>query len=259
MSTATIVLAIVVALAAATRSTWSPCGISMLSSITPIGERARGNRWRWTAGWFVIGAVIGGAVLGAGVAALASAVGRFGPSPTAVAAGTVGAAAMAAVIDAGWTPIELPILRRQVDERWLDRYRGWAYGAGFGAQIGVGLATYLMTAAVALMIVLGALSGDPLVGFTCGVVFGAWRGSAVLLGRRLTTAERVRRFHRRFDAAAAPVRRTVIGVELVVAVVAAGLGWGAPVALAGAGLVALGLGLRQVRLAWRSAGLRSLP
>ena len=39
------VLAGVVAVAAAIRSTWSPCGQSMLSTITPLGEAGRGNRF----------------------------------------------------------------------------------------------------------------------------------------------------------------------------------------------------------------------
>ena len=43
----------VVAVAAAVRSTWSPCGLSMLSTITPFGERAKGHSYRATAAWFV--------------------------------------------------------------------------------------------------------------------------------------------------------------------------------------------------------------
>ncbi len=53
----------------------------------------------------------------------------------------------------------IPIHRRQVNERWLDQFRPWVYGAGFGWQIGSGLATYVVTPAVYLMIVLAALSG----------------------------------------------------------------------------------------------------
>src|SRR5882762_8461854 len=53
-------LAALVALAAAVRSTWSPCGQSMLSQLTPVGEASRGYRYRTTAIWFVLGAVLGG-------------------------------------------------------------------------------------------------------------------------------------------------------------------------------------------------------
>jgi len=54
-------LGVVVAFAAAVRSTWSPCGQSMLSQLTPVGEASRGYRYRTTATWFVVGAVVGGA------------------------------------------------------------------------------------------------------------------------------------------------------------------------------------------------------
>ena len=54
-----------------------------------------------------------------------------------------------------------PIHRRQVNERWLDQYRSWVYGSGFGWQIGNGLSTYITTAAVYLMVVLGALTAAP--------------------------------------------------------------------------------------------------
>ena len=39
----------------------------------------------------------------------------------------------------------LPVHYRQVNERWLDQFRPWVYGAGFGWQIGAGLATYIKT------------------------------------------------------------------------------------------------------------------
>jgi hypothetical protein len=59
-----VTLAALTAVAAAARSTWSPCGLSMLSTITPMAERSRGRRWGLTALWFVLGAVLGGATLG---------------------------------------------------------------------------------------------------------------------------------------------------------------------------------------------------
>ena len=41
-----------------------------------------------------------------------------------------------------------PFLHRQVDDDWLSAYRPWVYGVGFGWQIGAGVTTYTMTAAV---------------------------------------------------------------------------------------------------------------
>jgi len=52
---------------------------------------------------------------------------------------------------------------RQVNDEWLARFRPWVYGAGFGWQIGVGFATYIMTGGLYLMVVLAALTGDPVV------------------------------------------------------------------------------------------------
>ena len=54
----------------------------MLSTITPIGERGRGNRFGRTAVWFILGATLGGAVLGLGAAVLAAVVGATGVSTT---------------------------------------------------------------------------------------------------------------------------------------------------------------------------------
>ena len=60
MNVVMIGLGVVVVVAAAVYSTWSPCGQSMLSTITPLGEQRRGARFGWTAGWFVVGALAGG-------------------------------------------------------------------------------------------------------------------------------------------------------------------------------------------------------
>jgi hypothetical protein len=139
------VCAYVLAVFAAARSSWSPCGLSMLSSITPIGERGRGHRFAPTATWYLAGAVAGGATLGAVMLAAASGVAALRvPATTVVATAAVVALAGAAA-DLGLLGVRLPLLRRQVNELWLDRYRSWVYGAGFGWQIGVGFTTYLMT------------------------------------------------------------------------------------------------------------------
>jgi hypothetical protein len=213
MTVSIIVLAAVVALSAAVRSTWSPCGLSMLSTITPLSERAKGHSYRWTAGWFLLGATGGGATLGALSSLAAAGVGALGLTPTAAGSVALAATLVCAVSDAGFLGRHLPIHRRQVNERWLDRYRPWVYGAGFGWQIGTGLATYITTAAVYLMIVLGVLSARPQVALAVGTTFGLVRGLAVLLTRRIGTADQLRSFHRRFTAAGPSVGRVVTGIE----------------------------------------------
>ena len=72
MTTTLTVLALLVAAAAAIRSTWSPCGLSMLSTITPFSERGRGHRYAATCAWFIVGATVGGLALGALSAGLAA-------------------------------------------------------------------------------------------------------------------------------------------------------------------------------------------
>jgi hypothetical protein len=63
--------------------------------------------------------------------------------------------------------------RRQVDERWLDRYRGWVYGLGYGAQLGVGVTTVIVSSAVYVVPVAAFLSARPSTGGAIGAVAGA--------------------------------------------------------------------------------------
>ena len=180
-------------MAAAIRSTWSPCGQSMLSTITPLGEQGRGNRFRTTAIWFILGATLGGATLGLGAAVLAAVIGATGLATDAALAIGALLATAAAVADAGLFGIRIPYHRRQVNELWLDDYRPWVYGGGFGFQIGLGFATYIMTSALVLLVALAALTGNPLVALALGTLFGFGRGLGVLPGARLDDAGQARR------------------------------------------------------------------
>ena len=155
-------LGIAIAVGAAVRSTWSPCGQSMLSQITPFTERARHQRFGVTAGWFVVGSVLGGATLGVIVGARARQPRRPPTCRVDTALGDPrGLALVAAAVDGGVFGFRPPFFRRQVNEDWLPRYRGWLYGVGFGWQVGVGVATYIMTAAVFLTVAVGVLTADP--------------------------------------------------------------------------------------------------
>ena len=192
--------AALLAVAVAVRSTWSPCGLSMLSTVTPLAERARGHRFAATAAWFVVGAIAGGATLGAGAALLAFGMAAVDLSSDVTVALAALAATVAFAADLRLFGFRLPMHTRQVDEVWLGKYRPWVYGVGFGWQIGVGLATYIMTAGVYLLIVLAALSASPTAAFLLALGFGTVRGLAVLLGARITGPNELFAFHRRFDA-----------------------------------------------------------
>jgi MFS family permease len=232
------VLALVVACVAAVRGAWSPCGLSVLSSLNPVSERARGHRFRVTAAWYVAGAAVGGALLGAACAVPAAVVGRLGlPGPFTWATALAGAV-VAVVSDSrvlGWS---LPDHPRQLDERWLVTYRRWIYAGGFGVQIGTGFATYIMTAAVYLTALLAVLTGSPTTALAVGLLFGTVRGLTVLVAAPATTPGRLRALLARVDRFDATSLLVAMVACAAVAVVAAGLLGGA----VAAGATAAGLG-----------------
>jgi len=253
MTTLLVVLASVVAVAAAIRSTWSPCGLSMLSTITPIGEQGRRNRYGTSVTWFILGAVLGGATLSVGAALLAAGVRALDLSGEAHVGIAAAVAAVAVASDLHLGGFRLPSHTRQVNEEWLMQYRSWVYGGGFGWQIGVGLATYITTAAVYLMLGLAALSASPPAAVAVVTGFGLVRGLAVLLGRHLTTPQRMMDLHRRLDELLPTAQRAVVLVQSAVLAVLAAAAWGlAPAAAVGiaAGATALA---RQPRPATRVA------
>lgn len=218
-----LLVALITAAAAATRGIWSPCGLSMLSSLNPVSEAARGHRFWVTALWYLAGALAGGAFLGGGLAVAASGVGQLQPS-AATTWGIVFAAALIAVAsDTAVFGRSLPDHPRQVDERWLVKYRRWIYAGGYGVQIGAGFATYIMTAAVYLSAVLAVLTGSPLSAFVIGVAFGGVRGLAIVVAAGARTPERLRSTHRRLERLATPSLRAAIAVEAAVGALAAWL------------------------------------
>lgn len=241
MGSTLLILALAVAAVSAARGVWSPCGLSMLSAITPMTEAGRGNRFNVTAGWFVLGAIVGGlslGVLAAGAAAGLAALELATTSRVGIAA----ALAMAcASIDLGIFGIDLPLFKRQVNDAWLRRYRSWVYGSGFGWQIGFGVATYIMTAGVLLTIALAVLTASPVQAVAIGLTFGLIRGSAVFIGRSATSPAALGDIHQRLDAAAPTARAAAAGVQVLTAAVFAGVAWhplAAVAVLAGAAAVA---------------------
>ena len=226
---------LLVATTSAVRGVWSPCGLSMLSSITPMAEAGRGNRFGRTASWFLVGAVFGGVSLGFIASLAAGAVGVIDPSDSVRWAIAGVLALCTAGIDLGVFRVELPIFKRQVNDAWLRRYRSWVYGAGFGWQIGFGVATYIMTAGVFLTIVLAVLTANPVAAVAIGATFGVVRGTAVFIGRSATTPGALGAIHARLDARSEASRLAAAGSQVLAATVLVGLGIG-PVA----GVVALG-------------------
>jgi hypothetical protein len=176
----------------------------MLSSIHPLGERAKGNSFRLTAAAFVIGAAAGGATTGAVVGAVGLAVRAVVPASVGLAVVVVVALAGAAFERTGRP---LPSVPRQVDEDWLHEYRGWVYGAGFGFQLGAGGLTYITTAAVYVALAATLLVGHLAASVAIMGTFGLLRGLSILPARRIDTPDHLVSFHRRLQATAPLVRR----------------------------------------------------
>jgi len=190
----------------------------MLASINPLGERARDRRWGVTVTAYVLASTLAAGALGAllgGAGALVD----LGPGGTAAA--VLALAALALAFDLGLGGLRLPTVHRQVDKDWLGRYRGWVVGAGFGAQLGLGVITIVNTAAVYLTLALALLTGSVAAGATVGATFGAVRALVILVVPPVRRPEQLRLALRRMQAWRVPSERLGIAVQAAV-VVAAG-------------------------------------
>src|SRR5919107_5526367 len=199
----------------------------MLSSISPLGERARAARWGLTATAYVLGSLLGGAVLGAGAGALGSALpDRWLGSPV-TAWIVVALLLLGLAVDLRSGDQGPPSWRRQVDEAWLARYRGWVYGLGFGIQLGLGVVTIVTSSTVYATVVLAALTGSPAGGALLGIVFGLVRALPVLALRGVHDRNALHRVFARLERLRGPAdavaRGALVGAALAVpALVVAG-------------------------------------
>lgn len=150
----------------------------MLSSITPLGERGRNRKWWITVTFFTLGAITAGAVVFGITGWFGDAIGLPGQLWW-VGLGLIGAALIADVVG-----VRPPGPRRQVDENWLGRYRGWVIGLGYGLQLGSGFATIVPAFASWALLLLAGFTG-PLPGLLAGVAFGAGRSLLLLTGSRV--------------------------------------------------------------------------
>jgi len=202
----------------------------MLASISPLGERARGHRWGATAAAFAVGAVGSGATVGV----LSGALGHL-VIPSLAAATRIlmlAVVALAAGLVDLFRPVWVPGLHRQVDEDWMVRYRWWVYGAGYGAQLGLGVVTVVTTAGVYTWMVAAALTTSPLGGLVVGAVFGVARTLPLAVVARVATPSQLRARLSAVAARARPAHRAaglasvaVGGIGLLTGWVAAGGSW----------------------------------
>ncbi len=198
----------------------------MLSSISPLGERARNSRWWLTTTAYLLGSLAGGLAVGALAALLG------GLLPDAVRSSRWTLVVVAGLLVVGLVldlrnQRSVPSWRRQVDEQWLTRYRGWVYGAGFGAQLGFGLVTIITSTTTYAAVLLAALTGHLGAGLAIGATFGVVRALPSLLMARVVDRADLHRVFIRVERWANPagvVAKVALGgaAAIVLAVAAVG-------------------------------------
>jgi hypothetical protein len=198
----------------------------MLSSISPLGERARNSRWWLTTTAYLLGSLAGGLAVGA----LAALLGGLLPDAVRTSRWTLvvvaGLLVVGLVLDLR-NQRSVPSWRRQVDEQWLTRYRGWVYGAGFGAQLGFGLVTIITSTTTYAAVLLAALTGHLGAGLAIGATFGVVRALPSLLMARVVDRADLHRVFIRVERWANPagvVAKVALGgaAAIVLAVAAVG-------------------------------------
>src|SRR6476661_5987813 len=198
----------------------------MLSSISPLGERARSSRWWVTTAAYLLGSAAGGLALGA----VASLLGALVPEGVRSSSWSLGLVALLLLVGLAYDSergrLALPSWRRQVDEEWLTRYRGWVYGVGFGAQLGFGLVTIITSATTYAVVLLAVLSGHLGAGLAIGGTFGLVRALPSLGLRRVTDRGTLHRVFERVEGWAVPAelvaRLTLAGAATTLIVTALG-------------------------------------
>ncbi|HVR77968.1 MAG TPA: hypothetical protein VMS99_06195 [Acidimicrobiia bacterium] len=176
----------------------------MLSSIHPLGERARHNRWTVTVGAFTVGALASGAAVGILLGATGSM--ALSLDRDALLVSTAVVALVAGVLDL--TGVKAPGPNRQVNETWIGAFRGWVYGGGFGLELGLGFATYIVTWGVYATFLAATLTASAVGGALVGATFGIGRSLSVVAAGYVDRPTRLTTFHRTLADAGPIVRST---------------------------------------------------
>jgi hypothetical protein len=191
----------------------------MLGSITPLGERGRGSRWRLTVTAYLVGSTLGGVAFGGGLGLIGSSF--AGRTPVAARLAVLAVAVLAGLlVDLGPFGLRLPTVRRQVDEGWRAGYRGWVWGFGFGIQLGAGVVTVVTTSTVYAAWLAAGLSGGAVAGAVIGATFGLVRAAPVLSVAGVRRPDQLLHVDAILARWAAPVRRATYAAGAVIAGVA---------------------------------------
>src|SRR4051812_220663 len=187
----------------------------MLASISPFGERARGQRWGTTVSAYLVASTIAGALVAGALGLAGAATTRLtGHASTARLLALVILGLVGLALDRGIAGMRLPGPARQVDEAWLGAYRGWVYGSGFGFQLGAAFTTIVSASITYLAFACAFLSASLVGGLCIGAAFGATRALPLLLNRRVHDPAALRNLLRRTDAALPRARAAATTVQL---------------------------------------------
>ena len=206
----TTILLAATGLAAGLTGTWSPCGFSMLSTLGPTGHTGGRRTTLAACTTFTLGALAGGAATFTVLSHLGRALGGRGSGLA--AAGAVAIALAAATGEARGVRV-LPQVRRQVPEHWRRVMPMPVAGGLYGILLGLGFTTFVLTLAVWALAAISVALGDPSLGLTVGLAFGAGRALPVVAlapwidGRRGRPLRRADGRAPRHPAVAAPSRR----------------------------------------------------
>jgi len=152
----------------------------MVETICPVVHGTR--TWLISVALFAAAATGSAALLGLGLGAVL-------PQGGASAAAAVAAfALLAALSELGLLRLPLPQLRRQVPERWRERYPQPLVALLYGAGLGVGFATYVPFATLFVVAAAVVTLAGPAGGAMVLAAFGAGRGLALAVATARVTS-----------------------------------------------------------------------
>jgi hypothetical protein len=192
------VLLALAAVVAGVTGAWSPCSLSAAETLRGALPRAA----------FALGALGGGLLTFAGLAAVGAAAGFAAP-------GIAAAVAIAAAAGEACGARVLPQVRRQVPESWRRILPLPLAGGAYGVLLGLGWTTFVLTYAVWALAAICVALGDTATGLAVGAGFGVGRALPVLAGLGSALAERPRLLRR---------ARLADGVALAACALALGTG-----------------------------------
>lgn len=163
----------------------------MLSSITPLGLRGRGNSWLRTVVGFWIGAIAAAVVVFSLMGVIGDIVGLDAANPW------LGLIVIVTALFLDLGGVKPPGPHRQVDEDWLGRYRDWVVGLGYGTQLGLGFMTIVPTFGYWALLLVAASAGMP-VAVYLGVAFGMGRSLLLVSTRKVKSPSALSETMRRF-------------------------------------------------------------